>query len=345
MDAPPVQYVRTSDGYDIAYSVLGSGRSFLTAPWPHSHLQLNGRSGEHLLLTRELSARFRLVQYDARGQGLSTRHLPSDLSCEGFLRDMEAVVDRLQLESFVLYGWGNAMGHIALLYAARHPERVDGLILQCSAVHASAWPGSVFVDLSAQNWEYYLRLVARARAEGSRKLADPSLPPPDEELLYETLRESVDQQDWQLTLKAFFDSDVSMVLPKLRAPTLVLHQRDFGPLPVEHAVKLAACIPNSHLVLLEGASLHGDLKQFLGAVDDFVASLPSHQGAPMPEALSVREVEVLRLLAAGRSNQQIADELVISRNTVRRHVSNIFDKIGAANRVLATAYARDHGLA
>jgi DNA-binding NarL/FixJ family response regulator len=61
--------------------------------------------------------------------------------------------------------------------------------------------------------------------------------------------------------------------------------------------------------------------------------------------LSSREAEVLRLLAAGRSNQQIADELVISLNTVRRHVSNIFDKTGAANRAQAAVYAKDHGLA
>ena len=64
-----------------------------------------------------------------------------------------------------------------------------------------------------------------------------------------------------------------------------------------------------------------------------------------PDSLSEREVEVLRLIAAGRSNQQIADDLVISHNTVGRHVSNIFDKISAVNRVEATVYARDHGLA
>jgi DNA-binding NarL/FixJ family response regulator len=53
----------------------------------------------------------------------------------------------------------------------------------------------------------------------------------------------------------------------------------------------------------------------------------------------------LRLIAAGKSNQQIADELVISQNTVIRHVSNIFAKTGVANRAQATAYAKDHGLA
>jgi DNA-binding NarL/FixJ family response regulator len=60
--------------------------------------------------------------------------------------------------------------------------------------------------------------------------------------------------------------------------------------------------------------------------------------------LSTRELEVLRLLAAGKSNQQIADELVISLNTVRRHVSNVFDKTGIANRAQAGAWAREHGI-
>jgi DNA-binding NarL/FixJ family response regulator len=63
----------------------------------------------------------------------------------------------------------------------------------------------------------------------------------------------------------------------------------------------------------------------------------------LPDGLSAREVEVLQLLAAGRSNQQIADELVISLNTARKHVANILGKTGTVNRTDAAAYARDHG--
>jgi DNA-binding NarL/FixJ family response regulator len=66
--------------------------------------------------------------------------------------------------------------------------------------------------------------------------------------------------------------------------------------------------------------------------------------AEVKDKLSPREVDVLRLLAAGRSNQQIADELVISLNTVRRHVSNIFDKTDVTNRAQAAVYARDHSI-
>ncbi len=64
-----------------------------------------------------------------------------------------------------------------------------------------------------------------------------------------------------------------------------------------------------------------------------------------PDRLSGREVEVLRLLAQGRSNQQIADELVIALNTVLRHVSNVYAKTGAANRAEAVSYAHRHNLA
>jgi DNA-binding CsgD family transcriptional regulator len=59
----------------------------------------------------------------------------------------------------------------------------------------------------------------------------------------------------------------------------------------------------------------------------------------LPGGLSEREGEVLQLIAAGKSNQQIADALVISLNTVARHVAHILDKTGAANRTEAAAYA------
>jgi DNA-binding CsgD family transcriptional regulator len=62
-----------------------------------------------------------------------------------------------------------------------------------------------------------------------------------------------------------------------------------------------------------------------------------------PDALTDREVEVLRLVAAGKSNREIAQALVISENTVIRHVSNLFGKARLANRAEAVAYAiRNH---
>ena len=68
-------------------------------------------------------------------------------------------------------------------------------------------------------------------------------------------------------------------------------------------------------------------------------------GTAYPDGLTEREVEVLRLIAAGRSNQEIAEELYISPHTVVRHVSNIFAKTGSSNRAEAASYATRRGLA
>ena len=61
-------------------------------------------------------------------------------------------------------------------------------------------------------------------------------------------------------------------------------------------------------------------------------------------ALTAREVEVLRLVASGRTNRAIAVELFLSEKTVARHVSNIFAKLGLSTRAAATAYAYEHDL-
>jgi ATP/maltotriose-dependent transcriptional regulator MalT len=74
-----------------------------------------------------------------------------------------------------------------------------------------------------------------------------------------------------------------------------------------------------------------------------IPEAPRHQNV-FPDKLSAREVEVLLLVAKGRSNQQIADELILSIKTVARHMSNIFDKIGVDRRSAATAYAFERGL-
>jgi DNA-binding NarL/FixJ family response regulator len=60
--------------------------------------------------------------------------------------------------------------------------------------------------------------------------------------------------------------------------------------------------------------------------------------------LSPREVEVLRLVAAGRSNKEIASQLFISENTVARHMHNIFTKLGVTSRSAATSMALTQGL-
>ncbi len=64
----------------------------------------------------------------------------------------------------------------------------------------------------------------------------------------------------------------------------------------------------------------------------------------LPDPLSQRELQVLQLIAQGASNQEIAQELVIAIDTVKRHVSHIFSKLGIGNRVQAVKQARNLGL-
>jgi DNA-binding NarL/FixJ family response regulator len=64
----------------------------------------------------------------------------------------------------------------------------------------------------------------------------------------------------------------------------------------------------------------------------------------LPNNLSERELEVLRLLAQGKSNPEIAKELFITRNTVQNHVSSILIKLNLNNRAQAAVYAQQHGL-
>ena len=78
-----------------------------------------------------------------------------------------------------------------------------------------------------------------------------------------------------------------------------------------------------------------------------LARLDELDGKSEPKAaggLSPREVEVLRLVAAGKTNRGIASELVLSEKTIARHISNIFIKLGVSTRAAATAYAYEHNL-
>ena len=84
--------------------------------------------------------------------------------------------------------------------------------------------------------------------------------------------------------------------------------------------------------------------QKLGAAPELarVNALSRRASAKGVGGLTAREMQVLRLVAEGKTNRSIADDLVISEKTVARHVSNIFTKLGISTRSAATAYAYEH---
>lgn len=84
----------------------------------------------------------------------------------------------------------------------------------------------------------------------------------------------------------------------------------------------------------------------LGALPDLerVDALRKPEVPHRPHGLSQRELEVLRLLAAGKTNKAIAAALHLSEKTIERHVSNIFARLGVPSRAAATAFAYKHKL-
>jgi DNA-binding NarL/FixJ family response regulator len=84
----------------------------------------------------------------------------------------------------------------------------------------------------------------------------------------------------------------------------------------------------------------------LGATPDLAQldALTGRQAAAGTHGLTARELGVLRLLAAGKTNRAIASELVLAEKTVDRHVSNLYAKLGVSSRAAATAYAYQHRL-
>src|SRR4051794_26367416 len=103
MDAPPIQYVTTSDGWRIAYAVRGAGLPLVYMPSGVSHIELDWLESSHYCAALVAFAEhFRLIQYDPRGQGLSDRGLPDGLTLEDCLLDLDAVLETTGIGRFIL---------------------------------------------------------------------------------------------------------------------------------------------------------------------------------------------------------------------------------------------------
>jgi DNA-binding CsgD family transcriptional regulator len=148
------------------------------------------------------------------------------------------------------------------------------------------------------------------------------------------------------TLEATYAFSVERSAGEIRAPTMVLHRRDDRAIRFELGRELAARIPGATFVVLEGADhlpWYGDADAVARAVLEFVGVEAAPTAAADSE-LSARELEILRLVAAGLSDAEIAERLVLSPHTVHRHVANIRTKLGLPSRAAAVAHAARIGL-
>jgi two-component system, NarL family, response regulator LiaR len=145
-----------------------------------------------------------------------------------------------------------------------------------------------------------------------------------------TRRITTEQPDVRILVLTSFAAD-DKVFPAIKAGALGYILKDSGPAELVQAI---------HQVYLGQPSLEPSIA--LKMLQEI--SSPG-QRPPTPEPLSEREMEVLRLLAQGKSNREIADQLVIAELTVRTHVSNLLGKLHLASRIQAALYALKEGLA
>jgi DNA-binding CsgD family transcriptional regulator len=237
---------------------------------------------------------------------------------------------------------------MALSYAATHPERVERLVLQGTFARGDGVAGrrqtsGALAGLVRAEWG----LASAALTE----LFIPGASPEEREAFARTQRLSADAETAAMLLEATAEVDVTALLPRIAAPALVVHVKGDRAVPFEFGREVAAGIPGARLLALEGerhTHTPESEREVWQAIGEFLlegeaplapASVPKRVGD-----LSERETEVLRLIAQGRTNQQIASELVISLNTVAHHVANVLAKTGVENRTQAAAWAHRNGL-
>jgi pimeloyl-ACP methyl ester carboxylesterase/DNA-binding CsgD family transcriptional regulator len=364
--AQSVGFCRSADGTRIAFARYGDGPPLVVSTCWLSHLEYDLQSPVWKHFVHGLAEVSASVRYDERGFGLSDWDV-TDFSFEARLQDLEAVVEAAGLDRFALLGMSQG-GPVAVAYAHRHPERVTRLALLGSYV-GMVGDGS---EESRQLEETFTKMieVGWARPEGRfrRVFTDALMPgatPEQMTWVDELMRRSTTSENAVAFRRARMDVDVSDLLPLIDVPTLVMHSRGDQMNPLEGGRRLAAEIPGAQLVTLETDNhvlLDGEpatdvcfaeLAAFLAPdAEPRVPTVP-RQGpdarsgevssdASSLDRLTPREREVLNLVAAGRDNREIAEQLTLSVRTVERHLQTIYRKLdlaGSAQRTAAAALA------
>ena len=333
------------DGHSVAWSVVGSGPILVYANWWPSHLEILWRDAEFRAAISMLAEHRSVVLYDRIGMGMSDRGAPLALDLATEVRTLAAVIDAQGPGPVDLFGPSSG-GPIAATYAAEHPDSVANLVLWASYTRGSSVSSPTvrasLLDLFDQDWIL-----------GSRLFADTIFPHfsiSDRRLFAKFLRLATSRENGRAALQALFDADVSSVLPRIAVPTRVIHRRDDTAIRVALGRELAAAIPGAEFVELPGVdhmSWQGNARELHEAILEFLGVPVAPRGqtaAPTLAGLSERELEILRLIARGMTDQQIADRLVLSVHTVHRHVANIRTKTGANSRAAAIAWASEHKL-
>jgi pimeloyl-ACP methyl ester carboxylesterase/DNA-binding CsgD family transcriptional regulator len=331
-------------GRRVAYAVTGDGPALVAPAWWISHLELDWSDPAFRELWESVAEGYTLVRYDRLGVGMSDRDVRAeDLTLDNDIALLTAVLDELALDNVTLAG-GSSGGCAAIAFAAQFPARVDRLLL-----YGAYADGPAITSPAVR--EAIVGTVRSHWGLGSRLLADIFLGDAssfEQERLARYQRDAASPETAAVLLELVYRNDVRSKLAQVRAPTAVVHRRDDRAIPYRLGREIAAGIPTARLLPLAGTA-HFPWAGDSGAVVRALRSVLAPDPAPPAEAtpavlLSAREHEVLELIASGLSDNEIAEQLVVSRHTVHRHVANIRHKLGRTSRTAAVAEAARLGL-
>lgn len=250
-----IRFAASPDGVRLAYATVGSGPPLVKAANWLNHLEFDWESPVWRRLFRELAARRTFIRYDERGSGLSDRD-PVDMSLDAWVLDLECIVDACGLERFPLLGISQGCA-VCIEYAARHPERVSGLILHGG--YAAGWRADPsFGPAEIARRDASIEIVRHGWGEDTpayRQMFTQTFIPggnaAEIEWFNELQRRTVSPAMAARFMETFAYIDVRARLAEVRAPTLVLHSRGDARIHFEKGRELAMGIPGARFVLLE----------------------------------------------------------------------------------------------
>ena len=327
------------DGRRIAYATVGEGPPLVFGGRFVTHLEEEWDDPRARSFFEDLARTHRVVRYDRLGAGLSDRGLEAPPTLASETRMLAAVVEASTDEPATLFACSCA-GLASASFARAEPDRVGKIVFFGGYVARKDVPEATrrsLVDFVRTNWHLAAQMLAglfMPHGSGDEIAA-----------LSRTQRNAAEADVAAAYLELDLTSDSRELLPALTMPTLVLHRRGDRTVPIGHGRELASLLPNSRFIALAGDSHlphlddQRDLQRALaGFLADGVLVEPNGDSP-----LSRRETDVLRLVASGHTNREIASSLVLSEHTVHRHVANILRKLGQSSRAAAAAQATRAG--